>query len=163
MKAGKARSTHGSTPRVPLPRESLGEYSEYQYNGEPLFKTVGSDGDVLIGQDGNDQLFADELVNVSGLVSFENFGGTVGTGTNGDFLTDGTNDDVLVSGAGNDALYGGTGKDLVLGGAGNDLLQGDDRHPSRWGLVARLCLISRREKLVEMSNVHPSIFSLSYD
>jgi Ca2+-binding RTX toxin-like protein len=61
--------------------------------------TGGSDGDVLIGQDGNDQLFADEFVNVSGLVSFENFGGTVGTGTPGDFLTGGINDDMLVSGA----------------------------------------------------------------
>ncbi|MEP6889297.1 MAG: hypothetical protein ABI955_01210, partial [Nitrospirota bacterium] len=71
--------------------------------------------------------------------------GTVGAGAPGDFLTGGINDDVLVS------------------GAGNDVLQSNDRHPSRWGLVARLCLISRREKLVEMSNVHPSIFSLSYD
>ena len=61
--------------------------------------TGGSDGDVLIGQDGNDQLFSDQLVNVSGLVSFENFGGTVGTGAPGDFLTGGINDDVLVSGA----------------------------------------------------------------
>jgi Ca2+-binding RTX toxin-like protein len=87
--------------------------------------TGGSDGDVLIGQDGNDQLFADELVTVSSLVSFENFGGTVGTGANGDFLTGGINDDVLVSGAGNDALYGGTGKDLILGGAGNDVIDGD--------------------------------------
>ena len=60
--------------------------------------TGGSDGDVLIGQDGNDQLFAEELVNVSSLVSFENFGGTVGTGAPGDFLTGGINDDVLVSG-----------------------------------------------------------------
>jgi Ca2+-binding RTX toxin-like protein len=70
--------------------------------------TGGSQNDVLIGQDGNDQLFADELVNVSSLVSFENFGGTVGTGAPGDFLTGGINDDVLVSGAGHDALYGGT-------------------------------------------------------
>lgn len=64
--------------------------------------TGGSDGDVLIGQDGNDQLFADELVTVSSLVSFENFGGTVGTGAQGDFLTGGTNDDVLVGGGADD-------------------------------------------------------------
>ena len=81
-----------------------------QMNGEALrdrltalggsdILTGGSDGDVLIGQDGNDQLFSDQLVNVSGLVSFENFGGTVGTGAPGDFLTGGINDDVLVSGA----------------------------------------------------------------
>ena len=57
--------------------------------------TGGSQNDVLIGQDGNDQLFADELVNVSSLTSFENFGGTVGTGAQGDFLTGGINDDVL--------------------------------------------------------------------
>lgn len=85
--------------------------------------TGGSDGDVLIGQDGNDQLFADQLVNISSLVSFENFGGTVGTGMPGDFLTGGINDDVLVGGVGNDALYGGTGKDLILGGASNDVLR----------------------------------------
>jgi Ca2+-binding RTX toxin-like protein len=87
--------------------------------------TGGSDGDVLIGQDGNDQLFAEQLVTVSSLTTFENFGGTVGTGVQGDFLTGGINDDVLVGGAGNDALYGGTGKDLVLGGAGNDVIDGD--------------------------------------
>ncbi len=88
--------------------------------------TGGSDSDVLIGQDGNDQLFADQFVNVSALTTFENFGGTAGTGANGDFLTGGVNDDVLVGGTGNDALYGGAGKDLVLGGAGRDVIAGDD-------------------------------------
>ena len=61
--------------------------------------TGGSQNDVLIGQDGNDQLFADQLVTVSSLVSFENFGGTVGTGAPGDFLTGGIHDDVLRGGA----------------------------------------------------------------
>jgi len=88
--------------------------------------TGGSDNDVLIGQDGNDQLFADQFVNVSGLTTLESFGGTAGTGVNGDFLTGGVNDDVLVGGTGNDALYGGAGKDLVLGGAGRDVIAGDD-------------------------------------
>jgi Ca2+-binding RTX toxin-like protein len=60
---------------------------------------VRTDRDVLIGQDGNDHLFTDQLVNVSSLTSFENFGGTIGTGAPGDFLTGGINDDVLRGGA----------------------------------------------------------------
>jgi len=38
----KAKSTHGSTLRARLPGsvwESLGEYCQYQYQGEPLFRT----------------------------------------------------------------------------------------------------------------------------
>ncbi len=107
-------------PQSPWDRSDLlnGSANNDQMNGGALrdrltalggsdVLTGGSDYDVLIGQDGNDHLFADELVTVSSLVSFENFGGTVGTGTPGDFLTGGTNDDVLVGGAPNDVLRGG--------------------------------------------------------
>ena len=86
----------------------------------------GSDIDVLIGQEGNDQLFADQLMTVASLTSREHVGGLVGTGAQGDFLTGGLNDDVLVGGAGHDALYGGAGKDLIFGGAGNDVIDGDE-------------------------------------
>lgn len=76
--------------------------------------TGGSDGDVLIGQDGNDQLFADQLVNVSSLTTFESFGGVVGTGTQGDFLTGGLNDDVLVGRGKNAGHAWETAPDTVL-------------------------------------------------
>jgi hypothetical protein len=39
----------------------------------------------------------------------------------------------------------------------------DDRHLFQLELIARLRPIGRRQKLVKTSNVHPSIFSLSYD
>ena len=42
----KARSVHDNMPR-PVCAGMSREYCQYEYDNEPLFRTVGNDGDVL--------------------------------------------------------------------------------------------------------------------
>lgn len=71
------------------------------------------DGDLIQGNQGDDQLFGD--------------GGndTLLGGQGDDFLAGQLGDDQLFGGQGNDTLFGGQGNDLLLGLEGNDILAGD--------------------------------------
>ncbi|WP_294245168.1 calcium-binding protein [Propionivibrio sp.] len=89
-----------------------------RYEGTPR-------GDAIIANSGNDDLFADTLIDLNALPTFEGFGGLIGSGRKGDFLVGNLGNDRLVGSTGSDVLYGGGGKDLLLGGADDDVLEGD--------------------------------------
>jgi VCBS repeat-containing protein len=81
--------------------------------------------DYLMGEEGNDVLYADEEADLSSLESRKNFGGDSGEVRIGDVLFGGQGDDSLAGGNRQDILLGGAGEDLMLGGAGDDILVGD--------------------------------------
>jgi Ca2+-binding RTX toxin-like protein len=86
--------------------------------------------DYLMGEEGNDLIYADEETSLTELPSLSNFGGAVADNRIGDDLFGGIGDDILVGSARRDVILGGAGKDLILGGAGDDMLNGDqDRKP----------------------------------
>ena len=96
-------------------------------------------GDTLMGGEGNDILFGDEIP--EGVLpdevdaahradyirehhkEFDVSSSGAGRAEN-DVLDGGAGDDILYGGAGDDKLYGGEGDDILYGGSGNDLLDG---------------------------------------
>jgi Ca2+-binding RTX toxin-like protein len=86
--------------------------------------------DYLMGEEGNDLIYADEETSLTALPSLSNFGGAVADNRIGDDLFGGIDNDILVGSVRRDVILGGAGKDLILGGAGDDVLNGDqDRRP----------------------------------
>jgi Ca2+-binding RTX toxin-like protein len=90
------------------------------------------DNDELVGQTGNDRLWAgagDDLVD-GGLGNDSLYGeagqDTLRGGLGGDRLDGGLGNDVLEGDAGRDTLLGGLGNDRLDGGADNDSLDGGD-------------------------------------
>ncbi|WP_294260888.1 hypothetical protein [Propionivibrio sp.] len=76
-----------------------------EYFEDRLYDSAGNDH--LQGLTGDDDLFADSQIDLASLPSFADFGGTVGSGLQGDWLS---------SGWGNDRVIGSTGNDMLLGG-----------------------------------------------
>jgi Ca2+-binding RTX toxin-like protein len=84
-------------------------------------------GDILVGGNGNDRLYAYEEVGLSedviaGPLLDETYQ------TYGAILIGGDGDDLLVGSDYWDTLFGGMGKDMLVGGAGNDFIGGDTRY-----------------------------------
>ena len=114
--------------------------------GDSIFGLPGEGDDQLLGENGNDRLFAgggndvldggtgDDTLYGDGLFTLFEFanlqpsllpGNDVLYGRDGnDYLDGGAGDDLLDGGIGNDALAGGNGEDFLFGGAGNDSLNG---------------------------------------
>ena len=84
----------------------------------------GSEADILDARAGDDQLYADEEVDIDAAIAAGRE--DTGSGQRGEWLKGGSGDDTLLGGTGNDALFGGIGADLLVGGPGDDVLDGDD-------------------------------------
>jgi Ca2+-binding RTX toxin-like protein len=89
------------------------------------FMVGGVDRDILEGWNGDDVLFADQVVDLKTVTDYRDFGGETANGQYGDFLSAGSGNDILIGSAQSDALMGGEGDDFILGGAGHDLIYGD--------------------------------------
>ncbi len=90
----------GQTNAALLPKEGTGA-------------PASSDNDVILGGQGDDQLFGmrgDDLIK---------------GGAGDDRIWGNSGDDDLRGGAGDDEIYGGSGNDILRGGAGNDYLEGN--------------------------------------
>jgi len=81
---------------------------------------------VVYGQDGDDQILAQESI----VIPFALYGGsgndTLQGGSGNDLLDGGPGDDHLLGGEGSDVLNGGSGNDVVQGQGGNDDLDGGE-------------------------------------
>ncbi len=79
--------------------------------------------DVLVGDAGNDRLYAENKIDTD--TAIEQGNTDTGSGQQGEWMAGGAGDDTLVSGADNDVLSGGDGADLLIAGAGDDIILGD--------------------------------------
>ena len=82
------------------------------------------DTDVLIGGNGNDRLYANEMVDLSEEIIA---GGIIDESDriSTPILSGGNGDDTLVGSDYRDMLYGGMGEDVLVGRGGNDIILGD--------------------------------------
>ena len=83
----------------------------------------GQDADISLGEDGNDEVYADDKIDLATAVSQGEV--QAGSGLKGDWLDGYTGEDILVGGTGDDLLTGGDGADVIVAGAGDDNVYGD--------------------------------------
>jgi Ca2+-binding RTX toxin-like protein len=91
----------------------------------------GGAGDILVGQDGQDHLYAEEVVDTATAIALGATGASGGTSiqiigsSGGNFVSGGAGNDTLVGSTSSDALFGGAGADLLIGRQGDDFIDGD--------------------------------------
>ncbi|MCF8198712.1 MAG: VCBS domain-containing protein [Sulfuritalea sp.] len=91
-------------------------------NGGSDVVTGGAGRDVIVEGDGDDKLYAGDIITVTDALAAEN---ATPTGLQGEALSGGAGDDLAIGGTGNDVLFGGLGDDILIAGAGDDNIDGD--------------------------------------
>ncbi len=93
---------------------------------------IGGGGiDSVVGGSGNDELHGGDWIDIAALTTYEEYGGSEGTGLKGDWVTGGLGQDKVIGTAGDDVLFGGGDEDLLIGGPGDDILSGDDNYVTK--------------------------------
>ena len=84
--------------------------------------------DVLVGREGNDQLYAGSQITMAAAIAA---GATqTGSGQRGDWLAGGSGDDLLVGGASDDGFSAAAAR-IIIADGGNDSILGDADLPWR--------------------------------
>lgn len=89
----------------------------------------GAGPDVLLGEYGDDQLYAQDEASYGDLIA--RYRTQQGGGSIGDTLDGGPGDDQIFGGAENDVLLGGGGYDLIFAGGGDDVVLSDQHFEPR--------------------------------
>lgn len=117
-----------------------------QLNGSFDNTTIigGALGDILKGQTGDDQIFADLQVDIAAAIANGALGGgsprpmVLSSSNNNDILSGGAGRDTVVGSNAGDVVSGGWGDDLVIAGQGSDFVLGDtvlDASSFNWTLT----------------------------
>jgi len=103
--------------------EDMISLSTYSYGMEGEGVTGSSSGDVIVGGNGNDRIYA---LDGSDTVSAGGGYDLVNGGAGNDTIYAGDACDILIGGAGDDILYGEADNDMIMSGKGNDFMVGGD-------------------------------------
>ena len=78
----------------------------------------GADNDLLAGNEGDDRIYANSVIDVAAAIAA---GGGTGPGLQGESLAGETGQDIVIGGDGNDIIDGGNGNNLIVTAKTKDL------------------------------------------